>query len=353
MPFEFTCPHCQQEFRPALEQVGKLAACPACGNQVRIPTGDSRIPTVEKGVDPRWKAPATIWFVQSEDGKQYGPVTGEQLHSWYEEGRITADCQLLKKGAGQWQWATDLYPDLEEGGESKPVGPTLAKPAKPKPAARAAPTQSAASITPLSPNDFPTAGAGLKALGPAIRPLTSGLEQPLFHSAEALENRRKYAPFMVAHMDRPPLHKMLLVVAIGNFIVGFLRGGLFFFFLINSLIAAANLGENPDQQIVVRAAVRLIVSLVMLALNVMIIAGGIGLLQQREWGRSATFYGTLVGMIIQLTGICVTMMLGAEGTGLARVAWVLMLVALAPSILYDAFAATTLSLPQVAADLEE
>jgi hypothetical protein len=30
-----------------------------------------------------------------------------------EEGRITSDCQILQDGADQWQWASDVYPDLE------------------------------------------------------------------------------------------------------------------------------------------------------------------------------------------------------------------------------------------------
>ena len=130
MSQDLTCPHCQRLFRPTAEHAGKLAACPHCSQQVRIPSGDSRVPTVDQGVDPRWKTPSTIWYVQAEDGKQYGPVTGEQLHGWYEEGRITADCQLLRKGAGQWQWATDLYPDLEQTGESKPTGRHEARPAQ-------------------------------------------------------------------------------------------------------------------------------------------------------------------------------------------------------------------------------
>jgi hypothetical protein len=34
------------------------------------------------------------------------------------EGRITAECQLLKEGADQWQWASDIYPQLGGGGEA-------------------------------------------------------------------------------------------------------------------------------------------------------------------------------------------------------------------------------------------
>ncbi|MCE9524882.1 MAG: DUF4339 domain-containing protein [Planctomycetales bacterium] len=353
MSLELSCPHCQRLFHPNAELAGKLAECPHCGKQVRIPSGESRLPTVEPGMDPRWKTPSTIWYVQAEDGKQYGPVTGEQLHAWYEEGRITADCQLLRKGASQWQWASDLYLDLEQTGVTKPSGPAEHKPIAPRPAVRAAPTHSALPIMPLSPGDFPTVGSGLKALGPAVRPLPPGHEEPRFHSAEALENRRKFAPFMVAHRDRKPLHKMLLVVAITNFLFGTIRAGLYFVLFINCLIAIGALGDKADQQLATRGAISLIVALVMMVLNIFIVSGGFGLLQQREWGRTATFVGTLIGMIIQFTCLCVTWLLGAEGSGLARVTWVIGMVILGPSVLYDAFAAITLTMPSIVADLEE
>ncbi len=354
MPLDFKCPHCQRPIRPTAEQRGELVACPHCRKQVPIPADDTRDSPKAQSADPGSPPPTTIWHVQTEDGKQYGPVTGELLQVWYEEGRITADCQLLRKGSGQWQWATDVYPELDPAAEHKPVGPKEAAPARPrKPEVRAAPVQSATQITPLSPSDFPTTGSGLKSLGPVIRPLPPGYEEPRFHSEEALEDRRKYAPFMVAHMDRPPLHKMLIVVAIANFAVGSLRAVLYFILFLFLLAGIGTLGENPDQKLMARAAVSLALAFLMLVLNITIISAGIGLLQQRDWGRTATYAGTLIGMVVQLTGLCVTMMLGAEGSGLARMLWIWLLILLMPSILFDAFAAAALSVPSVVEDLEE
>lgn len=305
-------------------------------------------------MEARGTSNSTTWYVQAEDGRQFGPVTGEQLHAWYEEGRITSNCQLLRKRAEQWQWATDLYPDLDRVGEDKPVGPAGAKPAPPKQApVRPPPPQSDTQITPLSPDDFPTTGAGLKSLGPVLRPLPAGYGEPRLHSLEALEDRRRFAPFMVANKDRPPLHRMLLVVAITNFVVGTLRALLYFALFLGLVSTIGTMGEAPDERVANRAAVSLGITFVMLVLNIIIISGGVGLLQQREWGRSATFAGTFIGMIIQLTGVCVTMMLGAEGSGLASAIWVLLVVLLLPSILYDIFAAATLSMPSVVKDLEE
>ncbi len=59
----------------------------------------------------------------------YGPVPRAELDDWVTQGRITADCQLLLDGADQWQWATDIYPDLaEEEVEPEPPPPTPAAP---------------------------------------------------------------------------------------------------------------------------------------------------------------------------------------------------------------------------------
>src|SRR4051795_8699583 len=112
MPLDLTCPHCQRLFRTSAEQAGRRVACPQCGNELRIPASDQRTASTLEAAQQRRNTPSTLWYVQAENGRQYGPVTGEQLHSWYEQGRITANCQLLRKGAAQWQWATDLYPSL-------------------------------------------------------------------------------------------------------------------------------------------------------------------------------------------------------------------------------------------------
>lgn len=58
--------------------------------------------------------PAEQWFLKGEDGETFGPVDRATLDSWHGEGRMTADSQLLKHGTEQWQWASDVYPDLEE-----------------------------------------------------------------------------------------------------------------------------------------------------------------------------------------------------------------------------------------------
>jgi hypothetical protein len=167
-----------------------------------------------------------------------------------------------------------------------------------------------------------------------------------------MENRRKFAPHMVARKDRPPLHRMLLVVAIANIIIGTLRAGFFFIQFLSLLGGIRAMDEALNQQSTAGMALSLAVTFVMLVLNISVISGGAGLLQYQEWGRTATYVGTLIGMILQLTGICVTMML-ALGPSLARAMgpWLLFLLLL--SILYDALVAATISVPSVVEDLED
>jgi len=70
-------------------------------------------------------APTTPqWFFRGEDGEAFGPVDRPTLDAWKAEGRISVDCQVLQQGSDQWQWASDLYPELEEAEEDTVAAPT-------------------------------------------------------------------------------------------------------------------------------------------------------------------------------------------------------------------------------------
>ena len=66
----------------------------------------------------------TTYKILGADGKQYGPVTFEQLQAWIKEGRIAADTQLLRSDVGQWRQASS-YTELALPAASSPV-PTAA-----------------------------------------------------------------------------------------------------------------------------------------------------------------------------------------------------------------------------------
>jgi hypothetical protein len=44
-----------------------------------------------------------MYKIIGADGKEYGPVTAEQLHQWISEGRLNAQSQVLAEGAQQWK----------------------------------------------------------------------------------------------------------------------------------------------------------------------------------------------------------------------------------------------------------
>ncbi len=106
MSLETACPACQRVFRVPAAAAGKKIRCPGCGGAIQV-----------AGNQPA--ASADQWYLKDEEGNNYGPVPRGGLDAWYEEGRITADCQLLRAGQQQWQWAADVYPELEEEEEEE------------------------------------------------------------------------------------------------------------------------------------------------------------------------------------------------------------------------------------------
>lgn len=138
MPIEVYCESCQKKLRVPDTAAGKRIKCPKCQGVISVPAvanGSAAAPTVAPSTPAvANKSSSSIsvgkttstapksavvksplreqWHVQTEDGQQYGPVSRQELDQWYADGRITADTQLLKDGGDQWQWATDIYPDL-------------------------------------------------------------------------------------------------------------------------------------------------------------------------------------------------------------------------------------------------
>jgi hypothetical protein len=53
------------------------------------------------------------WWAQTADGQQYGPVPRAELDAWVADGSINAECQLLRDGDQQWQWASQIYPQIK------------------------------------------------------------------------------------------------------------------------------------------------------------------------------------------------------------------------------------------------
>lgn len=81
------------------------------------PVAEAQQPVVaaqEPAAEPQAAAPAAeeMWWAQTADGQQYGPVPKSELDSWVADGSINAECQVLRDGDAQWQWASQVYSQL-------------------------------------------------------------------------------------------------------------------------------------------------------------------------------------------------------------------------------------------------
>lgn len=120
MPIEVKCPQCSRKFRIPDKYSGKRVKCPGCQGAIAVPSSGpkSPAPAIPKGAgreeQPGRPAPAKQpqWYMQTEDGEQYGPVGKEELQGWIAEGRIDASCQVLQDGWDQWKWAEDVFPQI-------------------------------------------------------------------------------------------------------------------------------------------------------------------------------------------------------------------------------------------------
>jgi len=152
MPIDIRCEHCHSSFQladKALEKfAGKKVKCPTCKQPILVPgeptsgsagssgevvqsgqisaaqsSAQQRPPVLDKPAASKpdgataktiatKKQAADKWYLQTEEGEQYGPVTKAELDQWLAEGRIDASCQILCEGWDQWRWAEDVYPQL-------------------------------------------------------------------------------------------------------------------------------------------------------------------------------------------------------------------------------------------------
>ncbi len=57
------------------------------------------------------------------DGREYGPVSADQLREWIAEGRADAQTKVLPEGATEWKLLGDLAEFRTTLGPSAPVSP--------------------------------------------------------------------------------------------------------------------------------------------------------------------------------------------------------------------------------------
>ena len=117
MPIQVICTGCQVKLKAPDTAAGKKTKCPKCQTIVSVPAGGAVNAAASKSsavVGAVKENKPDQWFLQTPDGSQYGPVVRDELDQWFTEGRVSVECQLLKEGSAQWQWAADLYPELSK-----------------------------------------------------------------------------------------------------------------------------------------------------------------------------------------------------------------------------------------------
>jgi len=132
VPLEISCPSCQAKFRAPEKYAGKKIKCPKCQGVITVPGAAAAgsagaASAAPKPGPPKKPTPAATstpkeeWYMQTEEGEQYGPVTRQELDGWAAEGRLDASCQVLCEGWEQWKWAEEVYPEIAGGEEPEPA----------------------------------------------------------------------------------------------------------------------------------------------------------------------------------------------------------------------------------------
>ncbi len=114
MPIQVACSGCGKTLRLADTHAGKRARCPGCNGIVQVPEAGStgKEPAGSLPTGPQSVSPTGRWYVKTADGQDFGPISNSQLDAWVAEGRVTAESQVLREGAQQWQWAHEVFPAL-------------------------------------------------------------------------------------------------------------------------------------------------------------------------------------------------------------------------------------------------
>ena len=99
--------------RVADEHAGKLAKCPQCQTVYTVPSSPQAVALGAGAVTSPASPGADRWHMKTTDGLTFGPVSKHELDRWLSEGRILATSQILHEGDGQWVWAGQVYPQLQ------------------------------------------------------------------------------------------------------------------------------------------------------------------------------------------------------------------------------------------------
>ena len=142
MPIQVVCSGCKKTLRVADKHAGKRAKCPNCQKVIEIPaaSGDAESPAAMHGrgsqspssTSPRQEPDSSDqWYVQTDSGEQFGPISKKELDSWVSEGRVDSSCQVLQEHWDQWKWAEEVYPQLAHSAATEGADFAVREPSAP------------------------------------------------------------------------------------------------------------------------------------------------------------------------------------------------------------------------------
>lgn len=332
MPLQVVCPGCSAKLKAPDTAAGKKTKCPKCQAVISVPIDAPQAPAASSGIKK-----AENWHMQTTDGSQFGPVPKSELDEWFKEGRISADCQLLKEGADQWQWASEIYPSLEQPAISTPtkgasgfdfLGPAsttnndplgLGNTGLTAAAQPLAPLQSLGTPGPAFPASAPSfgtansfGGAPAPSFGGGYGGGSYGAPANPYSSPSSASYGSQYGA-----QRRSGLHPLVVVASIIEFFVGGLYavgtlglGFLAIVLLIGGASAASNMprnNPNADEATAAIAAVSGLGALCMipflllfLCLSGLMIYTGVGLLKKRFWAKIVAIVMGILHVLPQL-----------------------------------------------------
>ena len=290
MPISVVCSGCQKKLKAPDSAAGKRTKCPACQSVIEIPSAGAA-------------AANDSWTVKTATGDDFGPVTKGELDQWLKEGRLDDQCQVLQEGAPQWQWASDLYPELAAAASQ----PGQAAAVDPFGQAAADPFGQAAGMqvqpTGMQPvGQAPNLGAQpFPAQTPAFQTNTTG---------QSFGSSNPYASTGVASAPGAgsgDASAGIITIAVFNFVLSAMNllcglGATIAAFGGAALFSNVGFGGLGGAFLVIM----IIVALLYFGFGVMLLLGGIGLLKRENWGRILTLIcaGLAgVGALLQIVGI--------------------------------------------------
>ncbi|MDR2116594.1 MAG: DUF4339 domain-containing protein [Planctomycetaceae bacterium] len=94
---------------PAISAQPKPTEIPAANQILK----SEKISNSEKIINPILQDQTVVWYIQVPGGQQYGPVTGQIIHSWIQERRIEPTMLIWREGWENWLEAKNVFTELE------------------------------------------------------------------------------------------------------------------------------------------------------------------------------------------------------------------------------------------------